>query len=147
MRVRELKVEYRPRQDLPAYDGRKPLTSPREAADFIRPILENEPVEVFIVVCLSTKLRVLCYHELSRGCLDGTTVHPREVFKAAILGNAGAVILGHNHPSGDPSPSPDDAALTRRFVECGELLGIQVVDSIIIGDGNYYSFKETGRFR
>lgn len=146
MRVRELRVEYRPRQDLPAFDACRILNVPREAAGFLRPILEHEPVEVFVVLSLTTKHRAIAWHELSRGTLDSTPAHPREVFKVALLSNAAALILAHNHPSGDPEPSADDVTLTRRLVAAGEVLGVDVLDHVIVGhDGAYYSFKETGR--
>jgi len=93
-------------------------------------------------LCVTTKHRVIAYHEVSRGTLDSTLVHPREVFKAAILANAAAIIVCHNHPSGAPSPSPDDVELTRRLVATGNLLGIDVLDHIVVGDGRYYSLKE-----
>ena len=146
MRVRELRIQYRPRSDLPSYDGRTRLKNASAAANILRPILESEPVEVFGVLLLSTKHQLIAWHEVSRGALDATLVHPREVFKAAILGNAAAVIAAHNHPSGDPSPSPDDAALTSRLKCVGDLVGIDLLDSIVIGhDGQYFSFREGGR--
>lgn len=76
-----------------------------------------------------------------RGTLDSALVHPREVFEAALLANAAAIVAGHNHPSGDPTPSPDDVEITRRLAATGEVLGIPVLDHIIVGDGRYYSFK------
>jgi DNA repair protein RadC len=97
------------------------------------------------MLCLSTKHRVIAYHEVSRGTLDSTLVHPREVFKAALLANAAAIIVNHNHPSGDPSPTIDDLEVTRRLVAAGEILGIVVLDHIVVGDGRYFSFKEAGR--
>ena len=98
----------------------------------------------FLVLCLATKLHVIAYHEVGRGTLDTVLVHPREVFKAALLANAAAIVVAHNHPSGDPSPSPDDRDMTRRLVAAGGVLGIAVLDHIIVGDGGYYSFKESG---
>ncbi|MFH1267912.1 MAG: JAB domain-containing protein, partial [Planctomycetota bacterium] len=130
----------------PTFDARKNLKTPCDAAEFLRAILESEPVEVFVVVPLTIKFRVLGYHELSRGCIDSTPAHPREVFKIALLANSACVLLGHNHPSGDPSPSMDDVDLTARLLQAGKLLGIEVVDHVIIGhDDRYYSFKEGGR--
>ena len=99
---------------------------------------------MFAILWLSTKHRVIAYHEVSRGTLDATLVHPREVFKAALLANAAAIVLCHNHPSGEPTPSPDDLQLTRRLVGAGALLGVDVLDHVIVGDGRYYSFKESG---
>jgi DNA repair protein RadC len=87
---------------------------------------------------------VIAYHEVSRGTLDATLVHPREVFKAALLANAATIVLAHNHPSGNPAPSPDDMALTRRLIDAGRLLGVDVLDHIVIGDGRYVSFRERG---
>jgi DNA repair protein RadC len=84
------------------------------------------------------------YHEVSRGTLDTTLVHPREVFKAAILANASAIVVAHVHPSGDPTPSGDDLHLTRQLTAAGTLLGIEVLDHIIVGDGRHVSFREIG---
>jgi len=147
MRLRELTVRYSVKKDddgRPVVVGRT-VASPKDAASVLRTLLQDEPMEVFAIPCLSTKQRLIAYHEVSRGTLDSTPAHPREVFRAAILSNAKAIAVAHNHPSGDPTPSGDDVALTRRLVATGELLGIQVVDHIIIGDGRYYSFKEAGR--
>jgi RadC-like JAB domain len=89
---------------------------------------------------------MLCYHEVSRGVLDASLVHPREIFKPAVLSNAAAIVIGHNHPSGDPTPSHDDLELTARLVKAGQLLGIEVLDHIIIGhDGRYCSLRELGQ--
>ena len=143
MRVRELKVEYRPRPDLPAFDARRVINFPREAANFLSPILEHEPVEVFVVLCLTTKYRVIAYHEVARGTIDSASVHPREVFKIALLANANAIVVGHNHPSGDPLPSMNDCELTARLLQAAGVMGIEMLDHIIIGEENrYYSFKE-----
>jgi DNA repair protein RadC len=145
LRVRELRVEYRSSPDLPAFDGRTSLKIPTQAAAFLAPVLDHEPGEVFVVLFLNTKHQLLSFHEVSRGTLDSTLVHPREVFKSALLANAAAIVLAHNHPSGDPSPSPDDDVLTRRLKAAGDLLGVDVVDHVIVGDGRHYSFKEGGR--
>ena len=98
--------------------------------------------EKFIVLHLNTKNEVISYEVVSVGTLNSSLVHPREVFKAAILNNAASIILCHNHPSGDPDPSKDDIALTKRFVDSGKLLGIEVLDHVIIGANNDYSLKE-----
>jgi DNA repair protein RadC len=120
------------------------LGNPRETAASLVTMLQDEPSEVFAILCISTKHRVIAYHEVSRGTLDSTLAHPREVFKAALLANAAAIIAAHNHPSGDPTPSPDDLDLTRRLAVAGDVLGVPMLDHIIIGDGRYYSFKEAG---
>lgn len=145
MLVRELKVTYRPRSDLPVIDERASLKSPREAAAFLLPIFEKEPTEVFVAVFLTRKHGLIGFHEVSRGTLDGTLAHPREIFRAAYLANAGGIILAHNHPSGDPMPSPDDVALTSRLKQAGDILGVDVLDHVIVAEGRYYSFKEGGR--
>jgi DNA repair protein RadC len=96
------------------------------------------------MLCLSTKCRVIGYHELSRGILDSTLVHPREVFKAALLANAATLVLAHNHPSGDPTPSFDDVQLTCRLVQAGQIVGVEVADHIVVGDGRWVSFRDAG---
>jgi len=144
--VRELQVRYRLRRIRHEPLSTEPLLTPRDAVRLFTRLLAHEPVEVCGLLCLSTRNHLLAYHELSRGQLDSTPVHPREVFKAAILANAAGVILGHNHPSGDVRPSPDDLALTRRLVSAGEILGIELVDHLIVSaEGTYCSLKETGR--
>ena len=145
MRVKELALVYRTRLDLPAFDAYQSLATPREVTSFLIPILGHEATEVFGILCLSTKHHFIAWHEVSRGSLDTAHVHPREVFKAALLVNAACIVGAHNHPSGDPSPSPDDRELTRRLASAGTLLGVDVLDHIIVGhDGRYFSFKEAG---
>jgi DNA repair protein RadC len=147
MRLRELTIRYSVRKDSegqPVLVGRA-LSNPRATAAALMIVLQDEPSEVFAILCLTIKHRVIAYHEVSRGTLDSTLVHPREVFRAALLANAAGIIAGHVHPSGDPTPSPDDLQITRRLVATRELLGIPMLDHIIIGDGRYYSFKEAGR--
>ena len=145
--LRELTVTYSVKTTT---DGRpvpiaRALRMPSEAAAAFVAVLAEEPVEVFAMLCLTTTHRVIAIHEVSRGTLDSVLVHPREVFKAALLANAAAIIVGHNHPSGDPTPSPEDLALTRRLVQVGDILGIPVLDHVVVGDGCSISFKETGR--
>lgn len=100
--------------------------------------------ERFLAVLLNGKNRVLGLHEVSVGTLTASLVHPREVFKAALVGNAAAILVVHNHPSGDPTPSAEDIAITQRLREAGELLGIRVLDHVILGDGRYISFSDEG---
>jgi DNA repair protein RadC len=107
------------------------MSTPAIAAQLLLRVLGDEATEVFAVVLLSTRHHVLAYHEVSRGSLNSTVVQPRDVFKAALLSNAAAVLLAHVHPSGDPTPSPDDVALTRRLVAAGVLLGVDVLDHIV----------------
>lgn len=119
--------------------------SPRDAAAYLTPRFGAGPVERFGIVLLDTKHRVLKATLLSIGTLDASVVHPREVFREAAAAGAAAIVLFHNHPSGDPTPSRDDAALTSRLVEAGELMGIAVLDHVVLGEMRYFSFKEAGR--
>lgn len=100
--------------------------------------------ECFWVIPLTTKNHVIGINLVSMGSLNASTVHPREVFKPVILANAAAIVLVHNHPSGDPTPSQEDRLLTGRLKDAGELLGIRVLDHIVIGDKVHCSMKEAG---
>jgi DNA repair protein RadC len=144
MYVRELMVSYR-RRLVPVPSDTRTLSRPADAASMLASLLRDEAVEVFAVLFLNVKQRLLGYHQLSRGSIDSTIANPREVFQAALLAHAASVIVGHNHPSGDPEPSPDDRALTQRLVQAGALIGVDVLDHIIVtADERYYSFKEGG---
>ncbi len=118
---------------------------PEDVAAYLMPQYGSRSVEHFGIVLLDTKHRVLRTRVLSVGTLDASLVHPREVFREATLGGAAAIVLFHNHPSGDPVPSGDDVALTTRLVRAGDLMGVDVIDHIIVADACYCSFKETGR--
>lgn len=120
------------------------ITSPRVAAELLLPIYGNRPVEQFGVMLLDTKHRVLRTTVLSVGTLDASIVHPREVFREATLAGAAALVLFHNHPSGDPRPSDEDVRLTERLVAAGVLMGINVIDHLILADVGYFSFSEKG---
>jgi DNA repair protein RadC len=122
------------------------IANPRAAAEFLLPQYGNRSVEQFGVLLLDTKHRVIRTQVLSVGTVDSSIVHPREVFGAAAAAGAAALVLFHNHPSGDAKPSPDDVALTRRLAAAGILMGIAVVDHVILADVRYYSFKEEGAF-
>lgn len=105
--------------------------------------LRHETKEHFIALHLDGKNRVVCIDIVSTGSLNQSIVHPRETFKTALLSSAAAIILMHNHPTGDPTPSSEDLEVTRRLREAGDLIGIKVLDHIVIGD-TYYSFAERG---
>jgi DNA repair protein RadC len=120
------------------------FTSPRVVADFLLPQFGARTVEQFGIVLLDTKHRVMRTAVLSVGTLDTSVVHPREVFREAAIGGAAAIVLFHNHPSGDPEPSRDDVKLTERLVAAGVLMGIDVIDHVVLGDARYYSFRERG---
>jgi len=120
------------------------VTSPRSVAEFLMPQYGNRPVEQFGIVLLDTKHKVLRTTVLSVGTLDASIVHPREIFREATAGGAAAIVLFHNHPSGDPAPSPEDKRLTERMIAAGVVMGIDVLDHIILGDARYFSFREKG---
>jgi DNA repair protein RadC len=120
------------------------ITSPRAVAEILMPLYGNRPVEQFGIVLLDTKHRVLRTTILSIGTLDASIVHPREIFREATAGGAAAIVLFHNHPSGDPEPSREDTRLTERLIAAGVVMGIDVVDHIILGDTRYFSFREKG---
>lgn len=120
------------------------VSSPQEVAKMIIPRLRFLEQEHFLSIHLNTKNKVLAIETITMGTLDSSLAHPREVFKSAIRRSCAAIILAHNHPSGDPRPSKEDLNLTRRLKEAGDLLGISVLDHIIIGDGKYTSLKEEG---
>lgn len=136
------------RESAKLYDVSNNVQTPQEARDVIESVLhlQDAAEEHFGILSLNTKNRVTGIHVLSVGSLNASIVHPREVFKAAILNNAASLICFHNHPSGDPTASPQDIELTRRLVNAGDLLGIEVLDHIIIGDGLFASMKQSGFF-
>jgi DNA repair protein RadC len=127
-----------------ARDDGAPVRSPRDVARLFAPRLEDLPVEEFHVAVLDAQHRLERDVTVTRGILTSSLVHPREVFREAIAERAAAVILVHNHPSGDPTPSMDDRLVTEQLVAAGKLLDIPVHDHIIIGRGRYTSFAETG---
>ena len=104
--------------------------------------LDKEPEEVAYLLCLDNKLCLTGYFEVSRGCINRSVLHPREVFKRAIVSNASNIILVHNHPSGDCTPSSDDKFVTSVMRDTGQMVGISLLDHIIIGEKGYYSFQE-----
>ena len=117
---------------------------PADSVAFLMPAFGGRPVEQFGLVLLDTKHRVMRTTIVTVGTLNSTVVEPRDVFRDAVQGSAAAVVVFHNHPSGDPTPSPDDRALTARLQASGVLLGIDLIDHVILGDARYYSFKENG---
>jgi DNA repair protein RadC len=128
-------------------EDRPRLTSPRQLAAYLLPQFGAINVEQFGIVMLDTKHRVIGAKILSMGSLDTTVVHPREVFREAAAASASAIVLFHNHPSGDPTPSTDDLVLTTRMVNAGDIMGIEVVDHVILADQRYYSLVESGRLK
>ena len=127
--------------------GDKPLVkTPEEVVNLVRSRLKGKKKEYFLALLLDTRNQLIKVAEISVGSLDSSIVHPREVFKEAISASAASVIFVHNHPSGDPTASEDDIKLTKRLAEAGEIVGIDVLDHIIIGDKTYLSLKREGLF-
>lgn len=138
-------VELGRRTLLTASVPRTAFGSPAEVAAFLVPRFSAREVEQFGVMLLDSRHRLVKAQVLTVGTLDCSVVHPRDVFRAALDANAASVVVFHNHPSGDPTPSPEDVALTRRLVAAGTLLGVEVLDHLVLADASYFSFREAGR--
>jgi DNA repair protein RadC len=120
------------------------FTSPRQVFDYFHHEFRDSRKEYFLTLLLDGKNRIIRRVQISEGSLNQSIVHPREVFSPAVKESAAALILVHNHPTGDPAPSSEDIAITRRLREAGDIMGIKVLDHIIVGDGEYLSFVERG---
>ena len=124
------------------YETRK-ISNPYDAYRLVKSFLVDSDREKFVVACLDTKNQPVNIYVVSIGSVNSAIVHPREVFKVAMLSNASKIICFHNHPSGNLKCSKEDENITNRLKECGEILGIELVDHIIVGDNDtYFSFKE-----
>ena len=137
-------VELGRRLALKAAEERMIVHGPADAASYVMPRFRFERREHFAVLLLNAKNHILALKTISVGTLTSSVVHPREVFQAAIEQSAASVILVHNHPSGDPAPSGEDLAVTRRMVEAGEIMDIPVLDHVIVGYDKFISLKEEG---
>jgi DNA repair protein RadC len=122
------------------------LSCPQDVAEFLMPRLRYAVKEQFIVILLNGKNKVVGTEVISEGSLSSSVVHPREVYGSALLHHAAAIMVAHNHPSGDPKPSDEDREITSLLAQSGKVLGIPLVDHIVIGDGTYYSFLEHEAF-
>ncbi|RSL32272.1 JAB domain-containing protein [Salibacterium salarium] len=120
------------------------IRSPEDVSSYVMEDMRFLTQEHFVILCLNTKNQVIHRQTLFIGSLNSSIVHPRELFKEALRRSAASVICLHNHPSGDPAPSNEDIEVTKRLIECGHLLGIEVLDHIIIGDRKFSSLKEKG---
>lgn len=121
------------------------IRSPQDAAKVAAAFIGDDDREVFFVMCLNTKSQVVAVHRCHIGSLNASIVMPREVFKSAILNNSASIIVSHQHPSQDVSPSREDIEVTKRLAECGLILGIEVLDHLIVNaTSEYYSLKEKG---
>jgi DNA repair protein RadC len=128
----------------PGRTDRVEVTSPEVAAELVVPFLSHADREVCIAAFVDTKHRLLDVAIVSVGSLDHTFMAPREVFRDALLANAAAVVLAHNHPSGDPEPSRDDELLARRLARAGEVVGVDVLDSLVVGGDGWVSLARRG---
>lgn len=132
--VRDREVEY----------GQQPVNNPEMLYDLFRTVYGEPDRETLVVVALDSQNKPTAISTVSTGTVDASVAHPREVFKTAILANAASIVLIHNHPSGNPQPSPDDIGVTKRMTRVGALVGIPLVDHVIIGDETCVSFKREG---
>jgi DNA repair protein RadC len=136
--------------------GRRTLTVPRrlrprfqsarDAAAYLLPLYGAYPVERFGVMLLDTRYRLLSVRLISIGSLDASTAHPREVFREALVAGAATVVVFHNHPSGDPTPSQDDMDLTKRMAQAGKVVGVEMADHLVLADDKYASLRAMGLF-
>ena len=125
----------------------KTMNSPENIAQFIIHTLQSDrfPTEHFMVFMLDTKLKVIGFSDISKGAVDTALVHPREVYQPAMItAKCAGIIVAHNHPSGDPTPSQEDIMVTDRLADAGKLLGIPLIDHIVVGDGKYVSLADEG---
>lgn len=120
------------------------ISSPEDVYRRIYPRMREQKKEMFIELCLDTKNQIIREDIISVGSLNANIVHPREVFKLALAESAAHIIVAHNHPSGDPTPSREDIEITKKLAETGNIMGITVLDHVIIGDGRHFSMKEAG---
>ncbi|MEK3890575.1 RadC family protein [Bacillus sp. FSL K6-3431] len=127
-----------------SYDDRYVIRSPEDGANYVMNDMRFLTQEHFVCLYLNTKNQVIHRQTVFIGSLNASIVHPREVFKEAFRRSAASIICFHNHPSGDPAPSKEDINVTKRLVECGKMIGIEILDHLIIGDKKYVSMKEKG---
>lgn len=135
-------LELGRRAACPVETERSRFRLPEDAAKFLLPRFGTKPLEEFGVLVLDTRNRLKRLEVISRGILNGSLVHPREVYREAAIHQAAAIIAFHNHPSGDPTPSAEDRALTQRLHKAGKILGIELLDHVIVAASRYWSFKE-----
>jgi len=125
-------------------EGRYTIRSPEDAAAYLMTDMASLNQEHFVALFLNVKNEVLHKQTIFIGSLNSSIVHPREVFREAVKRSAASIIVAHNHPSGNPSPSPEDIEVTKRLIEAGSIMGIEVLDHVIIGDHQFLSMKEKG---
>jgi DNA repair protein RadC len=135
LEVRE--IEY-------SYDKRPKISSMEDVVKTVKPMIADPNKEFFMALYLNTKNGVMKQEVISIGSLSANVVHPREIFKTACMVSAAFIIVAHNHPSGDPTPSREDIEITKKLYEAGKMMGIELLDHVILGYDRYYGFKESG---
>lgn len=140
-------VELGQRIRLANQETKEIITSPQDVANLLLAKLSFLEKENFVTLLLTTKNEIISIEDISIGSLNNSIVHPREVFKPAIRRSSAAMILAHNHPSGNPEPSQEDIDVTKRIKKAGKILGIEVLDHLVIGNKDYISLKERGYFK
>ncbi len=135
LEVRE--IEY-------SYDKRPKINGMEDVVEAVKPMISDPNKEFFMALYLNTKNGILKQEVISIGGLNANIVHPREIFKTACMISASSIIVAHNHPSGDPSPSREDIEITKKLSEAGKILDIKLLDHVIIGHDSNYGFKESG---
>lgn len=128
------------------YEVENQVNQPKDAYKYLQTVVQPEEAaeEYMWLLTLDIKNKITGLFTVSHGSLNASIVHPREIFKRALLQNAASIIIAHNHPSGDPAPSKEDINITLRIKEAGKIIGIELLDHLIMGDGNYVSLKERG---
>ena len=137
-------IEFGNRLALFTEDAKPSIGGPRDVSNLLMPDLRYQKKEHLKSLLMDTKNRVLAIRTVSIGDLSSSIVHPREVYKDAVIASAASIIIAHNHPSGDPTPSSEDVAVTKRLIQAGEIMGIDLLDHIVLGDGVFVSLKERG---
>jgi len=137
--IREAVIQYRG----PVRRVSESMRSPEDVAHFVRNLIGTDAREHFVSILLDARHRPIGYQIVSIGTATASLVHPREVFQAAVGAGAVAILVAHNHPSGDPTPSAEDRGVTERLIRAGHLLGIPLLDSVVVGDWEYVSLRDT----
>jgi DNA repair protein RadC len=127
-----------------SYDKRPKISGMDDVIKAVKPLIADQNKEFFIALYLNTKNGIIKQEVVSVGSLNANVVHPREVFRTACMVSASSIIVAHNHPSGDPTPSREDIEITKKLAEAGKMIGIELLDHVIIGQDRNYGFKESG---
>jgi DNA repair protein RadC len=127
------------------YDKRPKISGMDDVVQIVKPMIADSNKEFFMALYLNTKNGVLKQEVISIGSLNANIIHPREIFKTACMISASSIIVAHNHPSGDPTPSREDIEITKKLHEAGKMMGIELLDHVIIGHDRNYGFKESGQ--